>query len=181
MAHEDLHIGNLKMKPDRYPEAYFENLSNDPVLLKPFDPESKRSALAYGNKLASLLSRFSLHAELFGSTELEIASKGEWEFAVWLDDDQWYPVLTMLINHFGSIHFLSDDFAVFTDIYDGTEIEIIPMRREAAVRNQALINYWRANPEAVEAYQAGKISHAYSKREYQRWKNNYISVIVEKL
>ena len=169
------------MKADRLPDVYFEKLSNDPVILRPFDPESKRCAIVYANKLDALLSQFSLHAELFGSTDLEIDGKGEWEFGIWLDDKQWYPVLIMLINYFGSIYTLREDFALFNDVSDGYGIEIIPMRGDAAVRNQAIMNYWRTNPEAVMAYRAGKIAHAYSKREYYRWKNKHISDIVEAL
>jgi hypothetical protein len=169
------------MKADRLPDSYFEKLSNDPVVLKPFDPESKRSAKVYGDKLDALLSQFSVQAELFGSIDLEIDGKGEWEFGIWLDDTQWYPVLILLINHFGSIYTLSDDFALFNDISDGYDIEIIPMRGEAAARNQAIMKYWRNNPEALGVYLAGKIAHAYSKREYYRWKNKHISDIVEAL
>ncbi len=169
------------MKADRLPDVYFEKLSNDPVILKPFDPESKRFAKVYGNKLDALLSQFSVHAELFGSTDLEIDGKGEWEFGIWLDDKQWYPVLIMLINHFGSIYTLSEDFALFNDVSNGYDIEIIPMRGDAAVRNQAIMRYWRNNPEAVKAYRAGKIVHAYSKREYYRWKNKHMGDIVETL
>ena len=169
------------MKADRLPDVYFDKLSNDPVILKPFDPDSKAAAKVYGNKLDALLSQFSVRVELFGSTDLEIDGKGEWEFGIWLDDKQWYPVLIMLINHFGSIHTLSEDFALFNDVSDGRDIEIIPMRGDAAMRNQAIMNYWRNNPEAVMAYRAGKIEHAYSKREYYRWKNKHISDIVEAL
>jgi hypothetical protein len=169
------------MKADRLPDAYFEKLSNDPVVLKPFDPESKRAAKVYGKKLNALLSQFSVQAELFGSIDLEIDGKGEWEFGIWLDDQQWYSVLIMLINHFGSIYTLSDDFALFNDVTDRHPIEVIPMRGEAAVRNQALMKYWRNHPEAVLAYRAGKLAHAYSKREYYRWKNKHISDIVEAL
>ena len=169
------------MKADRLPDSYFEKFPNDPVVLKPFDPESKRSAKAYGNKLDVLLSQFSAYAELFGSTDLEIDGKGEWEFGIWLDDKQWYSVLVMLINHFSSIHSLSDDFALFGDVFDGTEIEVIPMRGAAAARNQAIMKYWRDNPEALMAYKSGKIAHAYSRREYYRWKNKHISDIVETL
>jgi hypothetical protein len=55
------------MKSQRLLESYFEKFSNDPIQLKPFDPESKRRAMAYGEKLDILLARFSLHAKLFGS------------------------------------------------------------------------------------------------------------------
>ncbi len=46
--------------------------------------------------------------------QLELAGKGEWEFAIFPTDAQWYPILTLLINHFKSIYVLSDDFVVFT-------------------------------------------------------------------
>ena len=169
------------MKPDRLPESYFDTLSDESQPIKPFDPEGRRLALRYGVKLDVLLSPFSVRAELFGSTALKIAGKGEWEFGIWLDDERWYPVLVMLVNHFGSIYTLRDDFALFTDEDHDTEIEIIPMRREAAARNQAIMAYWRANPSAVLEYEQGKIAHAFSKREYRRWKNKHISAIVETL
>jgi hypothetical protein len=169
------------MKPDRLQDSDLENLSNDPVVMIPFNPESKRAAKMYGNKLDAMLSPFSVHAELFGSTDLEIDGKGEWEFAIWLDDKQWYSVLIILINHFGSIYTLDEDFALFEDVYQGMKIEVIPMRGEASARNQAIMKYWRTNPEAVTAYKRGKIEHAYSKREYYRWKNKHISDIVETL
>lgn len=87
----------------------------------------------------------------------------------------------MLINHFGSISTLDDDFALFEDICESTQVEVIPMRGDASARNQAIMKYWRTNPEAVTVYERGKIEHAYSKREYYRWKNKHISDIVETL
>lgn len=112
---------------------------------------------------------------------MEIATKGEWEFAIWLDDQQWFSVLVGLINHFGGIYTLLDDFALFADTADGTEIEIIPMRGEAALRNQAIMAYWRGHPQALQAYEQGKLQHAYSRREYYRWKDDFIARIVESL
>lgn len=74
------------MKADRLPDSDFEKLPNDPVIMMPFNPESKRAAKADGYKLDSILSSHSAYAELFGSTDPEIAGKGEWEFAIRLDD-----------------------------------------------------------------------------------------------
>jgi hypothetical protein len=34
------------VKADRYPESHFEKISEAPILLKPFDMQSKRRALA---------------------------------------------------------------------------------------------------------------------------------------
>jgi hypothetical protein len=118
---------------------------------------------------------------LTGSVELEISTKGEWEYGIYLTDEQWFPVLVFLINHFGSIHTLMDDFAVFTDRFHGIDIEIFPMCNESAQRNRAIMDYWGRNPVALKDYEQGKLWHAFSKREYYRWKDEYIARIVEML
>jgi hypothetical protein len=169
------------MQAERLPDTFFDNIPNQPVAIKPFDPDSKRRSQAYCDKLTALLAPFGSAAELFGSTALEVAGKGEWEFAIWLDDVQWYPVLVTLINHFGAIYTLLDDFAVFEDRDHDTPIEIIPMRGAAAQRNQAIMAYWRQNPTVLHAYEAEKYSHAYSKRVYYKWKHNFIADILERL
>jgi hypothetical protein len=169
------------MKPQRRPPEFFDHLSDKPVEIQQFNPKSKKQASLYCEQINWLLASFGATAELFGSVELEIATKGEWEFAIYLTDEQWFPVLVHLINNYGSIQTLMDDFAVFTDMLDGTEIEVIPMRGEAAIRNKAIMNFWRKDPVALEEYQRGKLEHAYSKREYYRWKDEYIAQIVERL
>jgi hypothetical protein len=169
------------MKVERKPREHFNRLADKPVAIKPFDPASKQQALLYLARLNDLLAPFGVAAELFGSVELEIAGKGEWEFAVWLTDQQWYPVLIYLINHFGSIYDLSDDFALFEDSANGRDIEVIPMRGEAAARNQAVMNFWRKDPAALQAYEQGKYQHVHSKRDYYWWKDNLIADILESL
>ncbi len=129
------------MKVERKPREHFNTLSDKPVVIKPFDPASKGQAFQYLARLNDLLAPLGVSAELFGSVDLEIAGKGEWEFALWLTDPQWYPVLIHLINHFGSIYTLSDDFALFEDSDHGTPIEVIPMRGETAARNQAVMHF----------------------------------------
>ena len=149
------------MKIERMPREHFNKFPNKPLEIKPFDPESKGQAFHYLVSLNELLSPFEVSAELFGSVELEIAGKGEWEFAIWLTDQKWYPVLTLLINHFGSIFELSDEFVLFDDSYNGTEIEVIPMRGETAKQNQAIMNFWHKNPTALKEYEQGNIKFAY--------------------
>ena len=169
------------MKAERHPREYFDKFSDRPVEIRPFDPESKRQSLHYLESLNEILSPFGASAELFGSVELEIDGKGEWEFAVYLNDEQWYPVLTKLINHFGGVYTLIDDFAVFGDICEETEIEVIPLRGEAAMRNQAIMDFWRNNSTALKEYEQGKYRNAHSKREYYWWKQNFIADILESL
>ena len=132
-------------------------------------------------RLNALLAPSGVAAEHHGSVELEIAGKGEWEFAIWLTDQQWYPVLTRLINHFGSIYLLSDDFVLFEDNDNGRNIEVMPMRGETAARNQAVMNFWRNHPAALQAYEQGKYQYAHSKRDYYWWKDNLIADILESL
>ena len=169
------------MKPQRRPKEDFERLSEQPIEIKPFDPESKRRSQAYCEELNRLLAPLGASAELFGSVDLEIATKGEWEFAIYLSDAQWFKALVLLVNHYKSIYTLLDDFAVFEDTSDGTKIEIIPMRGESEQRNRAIMAYWRDNPAARREYEQGKLAHAYSKREYYRWKDEFIAKIVETL
>ena len=169
------------MKPQRRPKEDIDRLSDHPIDIKPFDPISKQKAGTYCEQLNQMLAPFGASAELFGSVELEVATKGEWEFAIYLMDEQWFPVLVCLINHYGTIHALMDDFAVFTDISEGVDIEVIPMRAEAAKRNRAIMDYWRRNPTARKEYEQGKLQHSFSKREYYRWKDEYIARIVESL
>jgi hypothetical protein len=169
------------MKPQRRPKAEIDRLPDEPIEIKPFDPIGKQQASIYCEQLNRLLAPFGTSAELFGSVELEIATKGEWEFAIYPPEEQWFPVLVCLINHYRSVHFLSDDLVVFTDRSEGIDIEVIPMRNDAAQRNRAIMAYWRNNPVALNEYEQGKLQHAFSKREYYRWKDEHIARIVERL
>jgi len=169
------------MKVERKSREYYNRFADKPVAIKPFDLASKQQALQYLVRLNALLEPLGVTAELFGSVELEIAGKGEWEFALWLTDQQWYPVLIRLINHFGSIYALSDDFVLFEDSDNGRAIEVIPMRGATAERNQAVMNFWRSNPVALKAYEQGKYQHAHAKRDYYWWKDNLIADILESL
>ena len=169
------------MNVERRPRAYFDRFADKPVKITPFDATSKQESFQYLATLNEILAPLDVLAELFGSTDLEIAGKGEWEFAIYLDDRQWYPVLIRLINHFGAIYELSDDFVLFEDSHNGTPIEVIPMRGETAQRNQAVMGYWRTHHAALKEYEAGKSLHAHSKREYYWWKENLIADILEPL
>lgn len=175
------HSGKYSMKVARQPEEYYSRFTDKPVEIRPFAAESKRQSSHYLRGLNDVLAPFGACADLHGSVELEIAGKGEWEFAVWLGDERWYGVLVRLINHFGSIYELTDEFALFNDSYDGKPVEVILMRGETARQNQAVMHYWRTHPEALKDYERGKYRHAHSKREYYRWKDNLIADILESL
>lgn len=169
------------MKPQRRRKEDIDSLPNQPIEIKRYDLVYKQKANAYREHLNQLLIPFGASSELTGSVELEIATKGEWEYAIYLTDEQWFPVIVFLINHYHSIHYLSDDMAVFTAVSDGIDIEVFPLRNDAAERNRAIMNYWLSNPIALQEYEKGKIEHAFSKREYYAWKDEYFARIVEAL
>lgn len=168
------------MRVKRLPPEYFEAIPETPLELKPFDPESKRMALRYERTLNRLLEPLDVTAQLFGSTELELLGKGEWEFALFLESSKWYPTLAFLINHFRSIYVLDNEFALFQDFAEGYDIEVIVMCGEVALWNQTIMRYWRENSTARAAYEAGKLEHGYSKRAYYLWKDKLIAGILEK-
>jgi hypothetical protein len=112
---------------------------------------------------------------------LEMAGNGEWEFALYPSPDQWYPILTLLVNHLRSVYLMSEELVTFNDVYDGHEVEVIAMRGDAAECNRAIMRYWRDHPEAAALYEAEQYRHAHSKRDYYRWKDNYIADILEAL
>ena len=143
------------MNVERRPREHFNRFADKPVKIRPFDAASKQESFQYLAALNEILAPLGVSAELFGSTDLEIAGKGEWEFAIYLDDQQWYPVLIRLINHFGAIYELTDDFVLFDDSCNETPIEVIPMRGETAQRNQAVMQYWRTHPAASEGVRTG--------------------------
>jgi GrpB-like predicted nucleotidyltransferase (UPF0157 family) len=63
-----------KVKIPRMPEGYYDRYSENPVEIKPFDPLSKQRALVYGARLNQMLAPHAVSADLFGSTEMEIAT-----------------------------------------------------------------------------------------------------------
>jgi len=169
------------MHVERRPQEAFDTLPATAVTIRPFDPDSKRAALVYGERLNDLLESTGVSAELFGSVELEIAGKGEWEFALYPSDEQWYPTLILLVNHYRGVYTMSDEFVLFEDECDGHPIEVIVMRGGTAERNQAIMRYWHEHPDAVAHYEAEKYRHCHAKRDYYRWKEHFIADILEAL
>ncbi len=169
------------MHVERRPQEAFDTLPLTPVAIRPFDPASKRAALAYGERLNDLLEPTGVSAELFGSVELEIAGKGEWEFALYPSDAQWYPTLILLVNHYQGVYAMSDEFVLFEDVCEGHPIEVIVMRGGTAARNRAIMRYWREHPAARAAYEEQKYRHCHAKRDYYRWKERFIADILESL
>jgi hypothetical protein len=167
------------MRVERGTPEDYDKFSTRPVIIRPFDPDSKRAARAYGARLNETLLPTGVAAELHGSLVLEVAGKGEWEFALYPSPERWYPTLTLLINHFrGGVYYMSEEVVTFNAVCDGHEIEVIVMRGNAAECNRAIMRHWREHPDARADYEAQKYRHCHSRRDYYRWKDNYIADIL---
>ena len=169
------------MRVERGKPEDYEQFSTRPVPIRPFDPDSKRAALAYGARLNERLASTGVAAELHGSLALELAGKGEWEYSLYPAPEQWYPTLTLLINHFRGVFSMSEEVVMFNDTHDGNHVEVIVLRGDTAERNRAIMRYWHEHPQAAAHYAAEKYRYAHSKRDYYRWKDNYIADILEAL
>ena len=169
------------MRVERGKPEEYEKFSTRPVPIRPFDPDSKRAVLAYGARLNERLASMGVAAELHGSLALELAGKGEWEFALYPSPDRWYPTLTLLVNQLPAVYMMSEELVTLNDVCDGHDVEVIAMRGNAAACNRAIMGYWREHPAAAAVYAAEKYRHAHSKRDYYRWKDNYIADILESL
>ena len=169
------------MRVVREQPEYYEMFSTRPVPIRPFDPDSKRAALDYGARLNERLAPTGVAAELHGSLALELAGKGEWEYSLYPSPDRWYPTLTLLVNHFRGVYSMDEEVVMFNDACAGHHVEVIVLRGDAAARNRAIMQYWREHLDARADYEAGKYRHCHSKRDYYRWKDNYIADILESL
>ncbi len=169
------------MRVERGKPEDYEKFSTRPVPIRPFDLDSKRAAIAYGARLDERLASTGVAAELHGSLALELAGKGEWEFTLYPSPDRWYPALTLLVNHFRGVYSMSEELVMFNDVCDGHHVEVIVMRGNTAACNQAIMRHWREQLDARADYEAQKYRHCHSRRDYYRWKDNYIADILESL
>jgi hypothetical protein len=160
------------------PVGYFDRFSEDPVILKPFNPETKRFANKYIGRLFRLLQGISVEIKLQGSTAFEIAGKGDVEFGIYPSENDWERILEMLKNHFGEAGNVEENYVRFTDTVQDREIEIIVMRGHEAEVDHRLTEFMINHPGWLKEYEQLKSRYSYSKREYQRQKDLFFRKVV---
>lgn len=155
------------------PKKFFEQFGDKPVDLKPFDPQSLNAAYEYLHQLNEFLNSWNVKAELFGSTPLRIAGKGEFEYAVFLQTKNWYDVITALARRYKNVWTILSDIVVLTDTYQGHSVEIIALRGHRAKINKAIMDALSSDPVLLKAYEELKFKYAHSKKEYYYQKNKF--------
>ena len=162
-------------------KEYFTRFSEKPVKIIPFNTKTKEKAHKYKRFLEDLLYKWNVNIKVHGSTELEIAGKGEIEIAIYPSSKDWFDILVFLINHYKMVGNLRKDYARFNDSFENEEIEVIVTKGKSAKVNRKLQNYLKSNAELLSDYEKLKYNFAYSKREYYIQKDKFFRKIIEQI
>lgn len=165
----------------KFTKDYFERFSTKPVLIKPFDPRALVAAEEYKKGLDKILLPFGLQAFHRGSTYFCIAGKGEIEFGVYPNKEDWYKVLSAVINYYKGVGNLEKDYARFNDTFNGFEVEIILMTGHSAVVDQKLNEYLKSTPGLLKEYEEVKRKSAFSKRQYMVQKDKFLREVISQI
>lgn len=169
------------MKPIPLDDSYFEKFSTKPVTLKPFDRRTKEAALALMAILDGQVAAWGIRSVLHGSTALELEGKGEIEVVLYLDDENWEPVKSHLVEIYGHPYSEEENFVNINTEYRSIEVEIILLRGHDAEVNRALMDYLHTHPDACADYVVLKRRYASSRREYYRQKHRFFCGIIEQM
>ena len=163
------------------PMRFFEQFGDKPVELKPFDPQALKVANEYLHHLNEFLNSWDVTAELFGSTPLRIAGKGEFEYAVYLKSKNWYEVITALARGYKNVWTIQSDIVVITDEFHGHRIEIIALRGHRAKINKAIMVALESDKALLKRYEELKFKYAYAKKDYYYQKNQFFYELLRSL
>ena len=169
------------MKPLDLNDQDLARMSTKPVHLKPFDPQTKATALELMAVLDEQVAAWGLRSVLHGSTALEIEGKGEIEVAFYLDDGNWEAVKAHLCQIYGDPWSEEANFVIINAEYKGIDVEIILLRGYDAVVNRALMDHLYNHPGVCAEYVELKRKYAFSRREYYQQKNRFFRRIIESL
>jgi len=162
-------------------KSYFEKFRTTPVKIRPFNPRSKVIANALIAKLQKLFNKQKVEIIHRGSTAFGIAGKGDIELGVYPTTKDWDSVRILLEKEFGFAGHAEKDYLRFNTKVDDFEIEIIMMTGEVEKIDKALTNYLIARPHLLEEYEKLKYTYAFSKREYQREKDQFLRRVIEEI
>jgi len=163
-----------------FPPEYFLKYKEKPVKIKPFSLKQEKIASVYLKKVGKLLKSYGLNIVVRGSTAFKISGKGDVEIGVYPKELDWNSVIKELKKEFGNPRNVEEDYVRFNDLHDNTEVEIILQKGEEARQDIKLHKYLLDHTDLLKEYEKIKRKYAYSKREYQIQKNNFLSKI-EKL
>ena len=164
------------LKPDHY-----ERYSTKPVPFDPWDPQTKVVAGQLLADLEQILDGLNVELRHMGSTALEIPGKNEVEVYVFPAVGFWDRVTETLSGKYGEPGYRDTDFIRYDTQLDGCAIELIQVRGEIGKINRAVYKYLAANPSVCDEYIGVKRQYCFSKREYQKHKDQFFEQLVRQI
>jgi GrpB-like predicted nucleotidyltransferase (UPF0157 family) len=170
------------MKPiTEFTKDQFAKFAPTPVKLKPFDPRNRLIAKEYIRDLDRTLAEWNIQAKIMGSTAYGIAGKGAIEVGLFLHGYNWEPVLGKLEEVYGQMEVKDRDYAQFHDEFQNYDIKVMLFKGHAAKVNRKLHDFFLNHPQVVKQYEDLKKRFSYSRRDYQREKQEFLNDIIEDL
>ena len=114
--------------PPPFPDSYWSKFSDDPVVIKPFDPGSKQIAQDYIKKLKALTSHLNVESIYHrGSTALGIAGKGDIEIGLIPNSE---PAAKLVpLNKLGEVPISCDCETTMLGLYAAGDVTDVPEKQ----------------------------------------------------
>jgi GrpB-like predicted nucleotidyltransferase (UPF0157 family) len=168
------------LTPDQ--EKWIEHLSNNPISIHPYNPESKEAFEKLKKELQDILGNIEIVHR--GASSLEISGKGELDIYIPVIESQFDHYLKKLMQAYGKPGSLYPLERVrFNRKVDGIEAEIFLINKKAQgwIDGQTFENYVKAHPDVLAEYAKLKESlNGLPTKEYYRKKLEFYNEILEK-
>lgn len=167
---------------DKFDTNYFLKYKEKPVKLKPYDPQQEEVAQRYLEKIESLTHGVDIKLIVRGSTAFKILGKGDVEVGVYPLEKDWKKVACILKKTYGDPDNVEPNYMRFNqESSEGYEVEIILLKGHEAKVDIKLTEYLKEHPELLRKYEEVKKKSAFSKREYQIQKNEFLTSVIHQI
>lgn len=166
---------------NKFSDEYFLKYKEKPVKLKSYNPRQQIVADYYLSKLQNIFKDQKVKLMVRGSTAYKIMGKGEVEVGIYPQERDWNITKELLTVAFGEPENIEEDYMRFNDEYEGIEVEIIVLMGHEADVDIKLHKFLISHRKLLKLYEQIKRKYCFSKREYQRQKNIFLSEIIESI
>jgi len=160
-----------------FPPEYFLRYKQKPVKIKTFTKRQERVGQLSLKKINKLLKEFDVKVIVRGSTAFKVSGKGDVEIGVYPRAGDWKKIITTLTHFFGRPESKEKNYVRFNFLSKKTEVEIIVLKGREGYVDLKLHEYLLSHPTLLKEYESVKIKYAYSKREYNFRKNEFLRMV----
>ena len=169
------------MKPlNKFSSDFFDKYKDKPVNLKPYSQDMRELADKYLGEIRSLLQGGLYEAALIGSVAYRIPT-ADVEIAVYADKENWDEILNILEGRYGRPTNREAEFARFEIPGEEYEMDIHVYSGYEGEVSKKLTKFILENPDLIEKYYGLKEKFSFSRKEYQRQKNDFLNNVIQKI